>query len=161
LTLFVGDCSSQAMFLFLFLFLTSLPFPRHQSDVLRIRHWDLRHSHSLHHLQSAAVTRLAIESDSSSSLPFSSSSSSSSSSSAAVDTSDLIYSSSPYHEEDECPEVDDNKMLKYWEKHIIPRVQDYVRQARLCVVRDVSQSYPRNIANISNTQSGIVFTVFS
>lgn len=40
---------------------------------------------------------------------------------------DIIYSLSPYIQDTLVPKIEENKMLKYWERHIIPKIQDYVR----------------------------------
>ena len=40
---------------------------------------------------------------------------------------DILYGQSPYIEMKNASKTDDNKMLKFWEKHIIPKIQEYVR----------------------------------
>ena len=42
------------------------------------------------------------------------------------DPKEMVFSSSPYYAE-KAEKVENNKMLKYWEKNIIPKIQDYVR----------------------------------
>jgi len=93
------------------------------ADALRQRLWDL--GNGLGRFMTAIPFRAPEQSSVSSSAP--ASNSALASSFAAMAGLEMAYGSSSYREEKREAPVQDSKMLKYWDKHVIPYIQNYVR----------------------------------